>query len=182
MKELPTIEYLRQCLDYDPDTGAIYWTKKRPRSHFKTNQSFNSWHTIHAGALIDSKDSFGYLRLNLRGKLIKAHRAAYALYYGQWPEGEIDHIDGNRSNNSIYNLRVVTHHENGKNQRIPKHNSSGFVGVCWHKKASKWRAQVVINDRQIHLGLFDSMLDAVAARKRAEKNHNFHFNHGRAAT
>ncbi len=108
-----------------------------------------------------------------------SHRAAWAIYYGEYPKNHIDHINGVRTDNKIINLRDVTRSENQRNMKTHKHNTSGHTGVGFHKKTEKWRANIWKNNKQIHLGLFDDFEGAVAARKSAEKKYNYHPNHGR---
>ena len=107
------------------------------------------------------------------------HRIIWEMHNGQIPEGyEIDHIDHNTLNNDITNLRMVTHHENTLNASMRKDNKSGCVGVIWHKARRKWMAYIAVNKKPKYLGLFDSIDEAVAARRQAEKENNYHPNHG----
>ena len=181
MEELLTIEYLCDCLDYDPDTGVLRWTR-RPESHFKRRSDFIGWNKRYPGKVTGSKDGQGYLSVRISGRLFLAHRVAWALHQGVWPADQIDHIDGCRTNNRISNLRAVTREENGRNQRIYRNNNSGVVGVFLDKQKNRWKAQINANGRQISLGNFEDFLDAVASRKRAEREYGFHPNHGRTAT
>ena len=103
---------------------------------------------------------------------------AFLLQVGRWPEGEIDHIDGNGLNNRWNNLREVTPTENQRNARKRSDNTSGTTGVGWHKQRQKWKAQIRINGTQKHLGYFDSKEEAIWAREAANKEHEFHPNHG----
>jgi hypothetical protein len=93
---------------------------------------------------------------------------------GEFPEDQVDHIDGNGLNNIWTNLRPVTCGENQKNRRKYARNTSGTTGVYWYKQARKWRS--LIHNK--HLGLFHNKEDAIAARKAAEVFYNFHENHG----
>lgn len=119
-----------------------------------------------------------HLRIGIAGKLYLLHRVIWLMVYGEWP-GEVDHINGDASDNRLVNLRDVTHEENGRNQRLRSNNQSGALGVCWHKGSRKWRAVIVVNNKQIHIGMFADKVDAMAARKSAEKKYGFHNNHGR---
>jgi hypothetical protein len=114
------------------------------------------------------------------GKKIKAHRAAWLLYYGEWPNDAIDHINGNPGDNRIANLRVVDQLTNQKNAKRPKNNTSGAVGLIILKGSGRWRAAIKVNYQEIHLGVFDRFEDAFRARKAAERKYGFHPNHGRA--
>ena len=108
-----------------------------------------------------------------------AHRVAWALYHGKWPDKQIDHINGNPLDNRIKNMRVVSVRENGKNKKRPSTNTSGIIGVYWNKASSKWVAQIGVNRKTIFLGSYDNITDAANARQTAEKKYNFHPNHGR---
>ena len=118
------------------------------------------------------EDGYRYIRVDRKKYL--AHRIAWKLLYGEDPE-EIDHINGNRSDNRITNLRSVSRLENMRNRKRASHNTSGVTGVCWYKNRSKWRAYI----SEELLGDFDKFEDAVAARKQAEKEYGYHPNHGR---
>lgn len=170
MTDQPSVEYLRECLRYEPETGKLYWL---PRSGVPA-----SWNTKYAGKEAFTAIAQGYRRGLLNYKGYKAHRVAWALYYGQWPEGEIDHINHDRLDNRIENLRVVTLAENQKNKTPYRNNKSGATGVYWNTRASRWCAQIRVAGRGVYLGLFASLKDAVEARKAAETQHNFHSNHG----
>jgi hypothetical protein len=86
-----------------------------------------------------------------------------------WPEDQIDHINRIRTDNRISNLREVSHKQNHQNRSKSSHNTSGHSGVSWYKQKSRWRAQITHNQKDIHLGLFTNLEDAIAARKAAEK-------------
>lgn len=165
-KPLPSISELREAFDYCPDTGRIVW-KTRDR-----NLS-----GVEAGS-IDPR--IGYRRINFRRKLLLAHRVALAIVNGDWPPDEVDHINGDRSDNRIANLRCVDKHENLKNKSIYKNNRSGRIGVHWHKQHRKWAACIQCEGKNKMIGVFKSIEDAIAAREAAESAMSFHENHGRA--
>lgn len=112
-------------------------------------------------------------------KILRAHRVIMAMLTGDWPPHEVDHINGDKSDNRPENLRLVTRTENGRNARKPLHNTSGIIGVSWHKAAQKWRASIKVNSVNKHLGVYRTKSEAIAARKRAESEYGFHGNHGR---
>jgi hypothetical protein len=87
------------------------------------------------------------------------------------PKKYVDHVNRNTLDNTRTNLNVVTPAENQQNKRMLKNNSSGHTGVSWHKLRGKWCARIVVNDRGLHLGLFDDINDAIAARKDAENKY-----------
>lgn len=114
----------------------------------------------------------------IAGVWVKAHRLAWFLKTGKWPELEIDHINGKDYDNRWANLRDVDHSTNMKNQKLHSRNTSGAAGVYWRKDIGRWQAVITANCKKTHLGYFDSFDDAVAARKAAEVEHDFHPNHG----
>ena len=119
-----------------------------------------------------------YLRVFFEGKRHRAHRLVMIMHgFNLSPDDQIDHINGNGLDNRIENLRIVDSLENAKNQKIFKNNKTGIHGVYFAKHAGKWCAQIS-NRKKIHLGYFNSFLDACAARKSAECKFGFHPNHG----
>lgn len=155
---------LKELLDYDPDTGVFRWRIHKP--------------PIILGKEAGNKSTIGYMRINVDVKSYYSHRLAWLYMYGHLPENEIDHINHNRSDNRIANLREVTHSQNHRNQSLQKSNTSGVVGVCWVRSKGKWLAQITAKGKHMYLGIFESFGDAVAARKKAEIIHRFHKNHG----
>ena len=101
-----------------------------------------------------------------------AHRLAWAIHYGRWPD-LITHNDGARSNNRILNLRSTSRQICQRNQKRHASNTSGRTGVSWSRVRGIWVAQIKIGDKSIYLGSFSEFDDAVAARSAAEKLHNF---------
>jgi hypothetical protein len=112
-------------------------------------------------------------------KIFYAHRIIFAWVHGHWPANQIDHIDGNKLNNRIENLREVSNAGNARNQKRRSTNTSGHTGIYWHNHANKWAAQITVDGRRMRLGYFHSKSDAIAVRKAAEVEHGFHENHGR---
>jgi hypothetical protein len=164
-----TFEEAKRLFDYDPETGVIRW---------KIRVSRNVGDGREAGNVHISNNGKSYRRVSANKGYYLAHRLIYLLQTGEWPSGQIDHIDGNGLNNVWQNLRAVTQSENGRNQRLPRTNTSGHVGVYWDKKGRKWASNIMVNEKTRHLGRFTSIEEAIAARKEAEIEHNFHQNHG----
>jgi len=184
--QIPSQHYLKECFDYNEETGALTW-KRRPVYHFKSGYrpaegNMNNWNSKMAGkpAFTSVSQSGGYLFGTLDGiKGMKAHRIIWKLFYGEDPAGkEIDHINGNPADNSIKNLRLVDRTENAANLKIQKRNKSGVHGVRWWPQSNKWRVTITRNNVREHIGMFERLDDAIAARKEAEKRLNFHPNHG----
>lgn len=151
-----TAEYLRSVLDYDPATGIF--TRK-----------VSTARRVKVGDVAGSQDGHGYLRIMVQLRGYQAHRLAWLYTYGEWPKDQIDHINRNRSDNRIANLRDVSHKQNGQNRSKSSHNTSGHPGVAWYKRDSKWQAKIAHNCKDIHLGYFATLEEAIAARKAAEK-------------
>lgn len=175
-----TVEVLRELIDYDPDTGKMFW-RRRDRKWFNDNHEFPRWNTRYAGKECFNYVNAGYMRSKIFGKDYAAHRVAWALHHGAWPSGMIDHIDGDRQNNRAANLRVVSPLENSRNVALSSKNKSGYYGVVLNPRSRKWVASIRNAGRQIHLGSFADKDAAVAARKAAERELGYHPNHGRRA-
>ena len=162
--------YLRQILEYDPDTGLLHWKA----GHIRAGKQAFTY-----------KNKRGYLCSNVRfggvPQTLSAHRVAWALHHGAYPSGQIDHINGVRTDNRISNLRDITHAENAMNKAMSPLNTSGVNGVYYHAQTGKWCAQISAFGKKIGLGLFESKENAVIARKAAERVVGYHPNHGRAS-
>ena len=178
-KELPSPELLRKLLRYEPETGKLFWMP-RPLEMFATKNAFGTWNTRWANAeAFTSIDGRGYKQGHFSGKHLRAHRVVWAVHFGSWPKNEIDHINGNRSDNRIENLRDVPHRDNMKNMSVSRANTSGQIGVDWSKKDKCWRAFIGVGGSRRYLGSFIEKHDAISARKRAEIEMGYHPNHGR---
>lgn len=171
------IEELRDMLRYNAGTGLLFW-KTRPLSSFTTEHAGKVWNSRFVGAEAGSIHVDGYRRVEIDRRKFLSHRIIWALVYGVWPEGFIDHIDHNRTNNKITNLRVVTRAENNRNASLRSDNTSGAVGVRWHKNSNKWESRISVGGRLHYLGLFTKFDDAVSARKLADQEIGYHENHG----
>ena len=173
IRDIPP-QLLQQIMAYDPETGALVW-KERPLDLCKSDRERRRWNTRHAGKPACFPRPQGYLGCLVYKVPISAHRAAWALHYGEWPN-VIDHINGDRADNRIANLRSVDKAENAKNRRMHPANKSGALGVIAHRKG--WRAYITHKYQQIHLGVFPTKDEAIAARREAEAKYGFHANHG----
>lgn len=177
-------ELLRQLMDYDPNTGLLSW---RLRDESLFNSSWNrsakvcakAWNDKFAGkpALINI-GAEGYLQGRVFNKHVSAHRAAWAIQFGYWPSGQIDHIDGNKLNNSLKNFRHVDAEENAKNRAISTANTSGRTGLSWIASRGRWYFCAQAGGRKIQ-GRDACFGRALLSRMEAEKLLQFHRNHGR---
>jgi len=177
--DLPTPETLRKLLSYDPDTGLLTW-KRRPIEMFPNEWASKSWNTKFCGKHAFLSDhSKGYKQGMIFNKLYLAHRVVYAIYYGIWPTAQIDHINGDKLDNRIANLRDVTNAENARNTKKYSNNTSGYTGVSWDSTVGKWRSSIWVQNKNCHLGFFTDIEDAIASRASANIKYDYHANHGR---
>lgn len=161
------IESIQQLISYDPDTGVF--TRKV------------DWYNRKAGSIVGTIQKNGYLSISVKSKRYSAHRIAWLLTYGYVPF-EIDHINHNKLDNRLCNLREVTRQGNNRNLAMPKHNKSGAVGVCRLTKRNSWLAFIHLNNKMVHLGERKDFNDALQLRKDAELKYKFHPNHGKEAS
>ena len=179
MSEKLEPQELRALLNYDPNTGVLTWNP-RGLGAFNSPRAFKSWNTRFAGKVAGYFCSVkGYGGITINGKRYLTHRVCWAVYYGKWPEGQIDHIKGIKTDNRISQLRDVSCQDNRRNMPKPINNKSGVVGVSWFKRDSKWQAGIMIDGKSKYLGAFTDKQDAINARKAAEVKYGFHKNHGR---
>lgn len=177
---MSTIDHktLLEAVHYDPDTGAFTW-RERPRSHFNSQRAYKAWNAKFPGRPAGSGRGNGYHRVCIAGYAYHAHRLAWFYVHKEWPEFDIDHINHNPGDNRIGNLRAVTRLVNKMNTCMYKNNTSGVTGVSWSKRSQKWLAMVTLKGKAQYLGLYESLFDAVSARKSAESLYGFHENHGK---
>jgi hypothetical protein len=180
MMNLGNAERLREILDFNASTGEFIW-RHRPASDFVDDRAFRIWNTRYEGSVAGCIKSDGYRRIRIDSIAYMAHRLAWLYVHGEEPSEEIDHINGQRSDNRFANLRAASRLENSKNTSICSHNTSGTMGVSYRAVHDRWRAYVKVNGKQIDLGEFKFKADAIAARKSAEPLYGYHANHGRAA-
>lgn len=173
-----TQEIVRELLKYEPETGKLFW-RERDEKWFKSLRDCNAWNTLYANKeAFTAYQPLGYRQGRIFRKLYQAHRVIWFMKTGEWPD-QIDHINGVCDDNRWVNLRNVDPQENSKNRKLYKSNTSGYVGINWNKRRQLWRAEIGINKRNKHLGYFENIDDAIAARKVAEIQYGYHENHGR---
>lgn len=166
----PLIRILQRNLKYDPMTGNMTWRVSK-KNGVKIGDE--------AGSIMKSDGKrTSYRKVTICGETLLAHRIAWALHYGKWPKGEIDHEDGNGLNISIGNLRDVTPTVNKQNSRMYASNTSGFTGVYWDKHRRKWQVEIKVSGKKVYLGRFATIEQASAAYENAKVLHEFHQLHG----
>lgn len=154
---LPSIAALRAALSYDPESGLIVWIK--PPSN-----------RVSPGDIAGAVGTRRYLRIGFGGKDYQAHRVAWALHHGKWPDAVIDHIDGETTNNRIANLRDVSMKLNMQNRRTATKGSiSGLLGARWHRHSRLWHAVIKTSGKVTSLGYHKTPEAAHAAYLEAKR-------------
>ena len=156
---------LRSTLKYNKDTGVFTYLQNVGNKR--------------VGDIAGSVRKDGYIAIKIQGKAYKAHRLAWVYEYGDISKtNHIDHINHDRGDNRIGNLRLTIQRVNGKNRSKSIANTSGVTGVYWRKDSKQWRALIYVDGVNINLGNFVEFHEAVNARKNAEILYGFHENHG----
>ena len=152
------INQFNECLSLDAYTGRIYWKKKIAKK-------------IVVGTEAGSQRKDGYKTVNLFGQTYLVHRVVFSMLYG-YCEDEIDHINGDPSDNSPENIRAVSRSQQNMNRGIQRNNTSGHTGVSWFKPKGYWQARIKVAGKRISLGYFKDIEKAVEAYKDgSEKYH-----------
>ena len=168
--KLPPVKYLRECFEYNPETGQVFW-KRRPRKHFSTARIWNSWNGKHAGnQAFTSRNQTGHSQNFVNGTLYMAHRIIWKLVTGRDPKDQIDHINRLPADNRWRNLREATHTENTRNRKTQHNNKSGCPGV-FQVRTGKWNVSVRDGRKQVCIGTFETKEEAIQARRAAEQLH-----------
>lgn len=155
-----TQERLSELLSYEPDTGIFRWRVMR--------RSFGG--RVKPGAIAGTPHPKGYTRIRLDQRNYYAHRLAWFYVHGSFPK-EIDHINGDRTDNRIANLRSCTRTQNNANSKIRRNSASGFKGVSWNTQHQKWMAILTKHSKRFHLGFYDTPEDAHKAYCEAAREH-----------
>ena len=161
-----TQEYLKSILDYDPETGLF------------TNKIMRSPRAL-TGEVAGTLNGRGYIQIGINGKRYIAHRLAFLYVEGELPPEDVDHINGNRTDNRWQNLRHANKQTNGRNTKRYITNTSGIMGVSWCAPGRKWASHIKVSGRTVYLGYFTTKFAAAYARHQAELKFNFHPSHGR---
>lgn len=177
----PTL--LREAVNYDATSGILVWKKARPEWFSKVDAIRKGcpltitpetlckrWNTQHSGRVAFNSVSIqGYFVGKFLQTQLRAHRVAWAVFYGTWPLDIIDHTNRDKKDNRIENLRDVSVQKNSKNMAKNTRNVSGVTGVSWNSELAKWHARIGSKDSREHLGFFDDFDRAVSVRTAAEK-------------
>lgn len=155
-KEL-TAERLRELIEYDPETGAFTWAaRSRPG--------------VRVGDPCGRISHHGYHEIGVEYSLRRANRLAWLYMTGEWPDGDVDHINRDKADNRWCNLRLATRSQNSSNvDPARRRNTSGFIGVTFDKARDKWRAQIRIDGRKVNLGRFSDPVEAAKAHDDAAR-------------
>lgn len=158
--EMVSYDRANELLVYDPALGTLTWKVGRSR--------------MKAGDVAGSITRKGYVSLSIDSRQYMAHRIAWLLHYGEWPEKQIDHKNRIRHDNAINNLRLATNGQNSHyaQRKIPP---SGYRGVHFSKSAKRWCAHIMSNGKTIHLGYFDEVEKAAEAYKLAALKYHGEF-------
>lgn len=178
LKDIPDQEILRKLLSYEKESGKLFWRyrDKTLGIQERYRKTFNS--QFAGREAFTALRSDGYLYGSIFDSMYLAHRVIFKLVNGEEPKC-IDHVNGDRSDNRISNLRSVSRRDNQRNMGMSSANTSGFTGVCWDSANQKWRATIAVNGRQICLGRHSALEEAVKARTEANILYGFHENHGK---
>ena len=159
---------LKMFSHYDPDTGDFR------RIAFISNQG----KVYKRESAVRSRHQHGYYIAVVHGVRYRVHKLIFLYMTGLYPSSDVDHINGNRIDNRWSNLRLVKKVDNQRNVGLRSDSKSGHTGVYWYPPLRKYQAQITVSGCRKHLGYFSEISDAVVARKSAEKEYNFHPNHG----
>lgn len=161
-EDLPSAQRLAELFWYDANSGDLIRRVDGGR-----------WGREPAGTVVGSRQSGGYLSITALGRRLLVHRVGFAIAYGQWPQGQIDHIDGNRSNNRLLNLREAEPWENSQNRHaVRSDNKHGFMGI--RPMRNKWQASIRTSGVRKYLGVFDTSEAAQEAYLAAKRElHQF---------
>lgn len=166
-------EYAKIIFEYNPENGRL---KRKHR-----NNVHKSANTKYADKFADTSiHHTGYRYASVNGVGYLAHRIAWLIFYGTWPENEVDHINGNKKDNRILNLRTCESYQNGRNVKKRCNNTSGFKGVHWMQTKGRrggWGARICTENGRIFLGLFQTPEEAHKAYCGAAKKHHKEFAH-----
>lgn len=156
-----THKRLKEVLSYNKTTGLFKWkiaiNPRAPKGAIAGRNSF----------------TWGYRVINVDNVSYRAARLVWFYVHGKWPDGVVDHINGNRQDDRIRNLRDVSQRTNTQNLRKPmRNNTSGYLGVSWNKGKQKWKAEIRLNGRKTFLGYYATAEEASAVYLSTKRKHH----------
>lgn len=183
-RPLPSQEKLNMLLSYDAQTGGLTWNSRDISTFQETGTRPASWLWKHWQSKMAGKPAGsiqkGYARCCVDSENYLAHRVIWKMVNGTDPL-QIDHIDGNKSNNRMENLRDVSHQVNAKNRKLYENNTTGVPGVSFHPRDKVWQVRIGVGrGEEVHLGNYDNRQIAIAVRIAAQTLLDYHENHGRS--
>jgi hypothetical protein len=166
-------------VEYHPETGVFIW-RPRVAKGKEDPAKTAAWNTRFSGKPAGWVSFFGYLMLTMAGRKLYAHRVAVMIMTGRWPREDVDHVNGDRTDNRWANLRKASRSCNLQNSRIRSNNTSGVKGVSQRSDTGKWTARIhAPKGLYLSLGNFDTLEAAeTAVRSVREKLHRKFANHG----
>lgn len=160
------LEDFHKYVEYDPETGL-----------FRRIATSDGRKSCRVGKITGNKTSNGYLEISVGDLKLSAHKLAWYFHYGYYPEFHLDHINGDKQDNRIINLRESSPLDNMRNRGKNKNNSTGYNGV--YKSGKRYRARIKINGKLVNLGTFDTAEEANLAREKANNEYGFNQDHGK---
>lgn len=147
-----TQDQLKTALCYFPETGDFIWKSREDRNR--------AWNSRRAGTLAGTYDAQGYRVIIIDYVSYKSHRLAWLYVHGRWPVEDMDHINRDKQDNRLVNLRECSRSMNNHNRGLLSNSSSGINGVSFCRTTNRWRAKIRVSGKQLHLGRFDTPEEA----------------------
>lgn len=148
-KELPCVKRLIDLLNYDKETGELTWAVNRGK--------------VKKGDIAGTTNPDGYRQIQIEKRIIPSHRIAWAIVHGEYPDNLIDHINCDRLDNRLCNLRQANKSLNGLNRGKPSNNTSGYKGVVFCKTTGRWRSRLKVDGKVVNIGRFNTKVEAAIA-------------------
>jgi len=167
MNPLPDLNFLKECFIIDPSASSgLRWVSKRPLNHFKNSANWRTWHVRYADKSCGYLSLQKYFRLILNNIKYPVHRIIFAIHNNttDFLGKQIDHIDGNALNNCPQNLRLASASQNQFNRKRQKNNATGHKNISFIKKSNRYHCAIRVNGKDIFVGLFDTIKEAVIKR------------------